>query len=274
MRKKPDIVHAQAAKLHRAGNAAPHAATLVFHTGLHKTGSTALQAYLAHNAASLKEASVAYASPTGKGGGPGNGQQLCELLQKGELSANQLDDSLTFHLDKCPAAIISSEDFSHFGMANWERIAEAGQRLHARIRIVTFVRDLAPYLASLHAQLLSGGETTLTFAEFAARSEIFAHVMNSLKCLAQVFHRDAMTLIHYESAVGAIDKAFLGSLGLPRDAYDATPLSVRVNRSLTEYEQGIIIRFAQSAGTHFARDLSRHLKARRPALTSTRCFDA
>jgi len=264
----------RAADLKRPRDASSTDRLFVLHTGLHKTGSTALQAYLAHNADRLMDAGVAYAFAPGKAESPGNGQHLYELIRKGAITATEMDDLLTLHLGNCPTAIISSEDFSHFGLAEWQRVVEASQRLNARIRTVTFVRDIAPYYSSLHAQLLGAGEATTGFQEFSARAEIFIPVMDSLKCLMQTFQRESMSVIHYESVVGAIDKAFLGTLGLPCESYDTAPLLERVNRSLTEFEQDIILNVTKSTGIQFARGLSGHLKARRPQLRFTRTYDA
>jgi len=83
-----------------------------------------------------------------------------------------------------------------------------------------------------------------------------------------------MTVIHYESVMDAIDKAFLGSIGLPCESYDAAPLRQRVNRSLTDFEQDVIVRFTKATGTQLARGLSGHLKARRPHLKTNRRIGA
>jgi hypothetical protein len=274
MRKKPTSTANHAATQRRPGDAGPNSKTFVFHTGIQKTGSTALQAYLALNAGRLKEAGVAYAFTTGPGVGPGNGQRLFELMHKGTVAPNLIDDLLTIYLDNCPTAIISSEAFTRFGQTEWQQISEASQRLHGRVRIVTFVRDLAPYCASLHSQLLSSGEIPIAFEAFADHAQFFQPVVDSLKCMLQMFQRDSMTVLHYESVIGAIDKAFLGSLGLSSDMYDAAPIRNRTNRSLTEFEQDIILRVIKSSGLQMARGLSGHLKERRPHLKFTRRFGA
>ena len=108
---------------------------------------------------------------------------------------------------------------------------------------------------------------------FAARADIFVPVMDSLRYLVQAFQREAMSVIHYESVVGALDKAFLGSLGIASESYDATPLRERVNRSLTDFEQDLIVRVTKVAGAQLARGLSGQLKARRPQLKPVRDAD-
>jgi hypothetical protein len=258
----------------RLVDAAPDGRVLVFHTGIHKTGSTALQTYLAHNADRLKKAGVAYVYATAKRQGPGNGQHLFELMHNRKVTPSQIDDLLTVHLDNCPTAIISSEDFTHFGLTEWQQIAEASQRLRGQVRTVTFVRDLAPYCSSLHAQLRGSGESHDTFKAFSAQSDIFVRIFDSLKCLLQTFKPESMTVLHYESVIAGIDKAFLGALGLPCDPYDTAPLLERANRSLTELEQDIVLRVTKSAGLQLARGLSGHLKVRRPDLKFTMHFDA
>jgi hypothetical protein len=256
----------------RTTRTAPSSRTLLFHAGLHKTGSTALQTYLTRNASRLTEAGVAYNFAAGNAGGPGNGQYLFELVRKGGITDDHIDELLAVHLGNCTTGIVSSEDFSHFGVAEWQRLASASGRLNARIRTATFVRDLAAYYSSLHAQLVGAGETTESFQEFAARPDIFAPVIASLRSQLEVFQRDAMTVIHYESVVGAIDKTFLGTLGLDCEAYDDAPLRARVNRSLTDFEQHIVLRVTRAIGIQLARRLSGHLKARRPQLKASRHY--
>jgi len=273
MQSDPTDARNRSTKRQSSASATNGGRTLVFHTGIHKTGSTALQAFLDLNVTRLEEAGVTYAYATGTGQGVGNGLHLFQMLREGGVSTELLDEMLTVYLGNCPTGIISSEDFTHFEPSQWQQIAEASRRLGARVKTITFIRDLAPYCASLHAQLVSAGEISVSLDDFVSNADVLAPVTRSLKSLMLAFQRDSMTVIHYESASGAIDRAFLGSLGLPSDSFDPSHLGDRANRSLTEYEQELVLRFNRSTGKQFARDLSRHLKTLRPNLVYARTFD-
>lgn len=239
---------------------------LYFHTGTHKTGSTALQAYLASNKDRLENVGISYEFPSGSNPALGNGQSFYELVHKHKISGKDLDEQIELYLAGRNAAICSSEDLTGFNLADWQRVKDTCEKLQVQVRTVTFVRDIAPFYYSLHGQLVKGGESYGTFAEFSERDQYFP-VLDSLRSMLQVFGREAMSVVHYEAAVGQMDKAFMSALGLSPEQFDRTSLEKRINRSLTEYEKEHLSRINKALGSQYSYEVSSMLMSRRPALS-------
>jgi len=248
------------------------ARTLHFHTGTHKTGSTALQVYLAANKELLGKSGVSYSFPEGADQSMGNGQYLYEHIYERNMQDSQLDELLEYYLAGQSMAICSSEDFTRFKLQEWRQINDACQRLQVQVRVVTFVRDIGPYYFSLHSQLIKGGEIHTSFAEFCKWNQYYP-VLDSIKCLLDVFGRESMSVIHYESVIDNLDIAFMQTVGLSADQYDSSPLKLTVNRSLTEYEQERLSFINKTTGRQYSHELSDLLLRRRPYLKSLKRFN-
>lgn len=246
--------------------------TLYFHTGTHKTGSTALQVYLATNKTLLGEAGVSYEFPDGTDQSMGNGQYFYDQIYERSMPDSQLDELLEFYLAGRTVAICSSEDFTRFKSQEWRQIKDACQRLQVQVKFVTFVRDFYPYYFSLHGQLIKGGESYTSFDEFCKRDQYFP-VLDSLRCLLALFGQEPMSVIHYESVIDHLDEAFMAAVGLPPEHYDSSPLKRTVNRSLTEYEQEILSRINETSGRQYSLELSDLLMRQRPHLKPVKRVD-
>lgn len=239
--------------------------TLYFHTGTHKTGSTALQAYLATNKAILHEVGVSYEHPAGTYQTMGNGQHLYEKVYEHCINENQLVELLEFYFSGRQKAICSSEDFSRFKLKDWQKVKDVCQRLHVQVKFVTFVRDISSYYFSLHGQLIKSGVISVAFDEFCKHNQL-SPVLDSLKCLLSLFGRESMFVIHYESAINILDKYFMSAIGLNPVHFDRSPLGNRINRSLIEYEQEIMSRITNATGQQYSYELSDLLMTQRPHL--------
>lgn len=239
--------------------------TLYFHTGTHKTGSTALQFYLTTNKKLLGEGGISYEFPPGTVQSMGNGQYFYEQLYERNMSASRLEELLELYLADRALAICSSEDFTRFKSQEWRQVIDACQRLQVQVKVVTFVRDIGPYYCSLHGQLIKGGQNYTSFSEFCKRDPYYP-VLDSLKCLLDVFGRESMSVIHYESVTDHLDTAFMGAVGLSAEHYDSSPLKITVNRSLTEYEQEILSNINESCGRQYSLELSGLLMEQHPNL--------
>lgn len=253
--------------------AADSVRTLYFHTGTHKTGSTALQAYLAANKTQLAESGVSYEFPEGMEQTMGNGQYFYNQIYDRQMSAIQLDALLEFYLSGRSTAICSSEDFTRLRCQEWQQVKDACQRLEINVKFVTFIRDIAPYYYSLYGQFIKGGEIYASFDEFCMRDQYFP-VLDSLKCLSDLFGQKAMSVIHYESVMGHLDSAFMPAIGLFFDQYDNSTLKQTVNRSLNEYEQEILTLVNATSGRQYSLELADFLMRQRPNLKPTKHIDA
>lgn len=239
--------------------------TLYFHTGTYKTGSTALQAYLCANKELLGEAGIIYEFPPGTDQSMGNGQYFYSQLYERNMSDAQLEELLEFYLGGRTTAICSSENFTRFRYQEWQQVIDACQRLLVQVKVVTFVRDIGPYYFSFHGQLIKGGENHTSFSEFCKRDQYYP-VLDSMKCLLDIFGRESMSVIHYESVTDHMDTAFMEAVGLAPENYDSSPLKITVNRSLTEYEQEILSRINEATGRQYSLELSDMLMRKHPHL--------
>jgi hypothetical protein len=203
----------------------------------------------------------------------GNGQYFYEQLYERNVPESQLEALLEFYLASRQMAICSSEDFTRFKRQEWQKIKDACQRLQVQAKFVTFVRDIGPYYFSLHGQLIKGGENYASFDEFCNRDQYFP-VLDSLRCLLDLFGQESMSVIHYESTINCLDSKFMRAVGLSPEHYDNTPLKQTVNRSLTEYEQEILSRINKTSGRQYSQELSDLLMRQRPHLKPAKHMNA
>ena len=245
---------------------------LYVHTGTWKTGSTALQAYLESNKSQLTGAGISYEFRPGADHKEGNGRYLAQELLDRQLPSATLDRILEDYFADREVAICSSEDFTSFRREEWEQILDASKRLACQVRTITYVRDVGPYYASLHAQLFKAGQHYADLQEFCTQ-DCYRTVLDSLKCLCELFGRKSMTVIHYESAVDKIDVPFMEDLDIDPDDFDRSMLAKPTNRSFTKYEMEALRNVIKKTGGQFAPDLAIHLLERRPHLKPDRMLD-
>jgi len=240
--------------------------TLYFHTGTQKTGSSALQAYLYANKFDLGVAGVSYEFINGEYLPlTGNGQHLFNQIRKFNISDSQLEELLELYFTGRETTICSSEDFTWFKPKEWQQIKHACQRLQVQAKFVTFVRNIDQFYYSAYGQLVKNHGLSVSFDEFYKQDQ-YLLVLDSLKCLLDVFGRESMSVIHYESAMNKIDSVFMAAIGLLPENYDSRALQQIVNRSLTKYEQEIISRVNESIGPQYGSELAQVLIGNNPHL--------
>lgn len=236
---------------------------LYFHTGTWKTGSTALQAYLYSNRSYLANLGISYEFRQGADHKEGNGRYLCRELFDRQLSHATLNTILEDYLAERRVGLCSSEDFTRFRKQEWEQVIDASHRLSVQVRTITYIRDVGPYYGSLHAQLFKAGQHYCDLEEFCMQ-DCYRTVMDSLKCLRDLIGREAMTVIHYDSAVDKIDSPLTAALGVGPSGFDRSMLAGRSNRSLSKYEMEILGDLIKRTGEQFAPDLAIRLLERHP----------
>jgi hypothetical protein len=246
---------------------------LHFHTGTWKTGSTALQIFLDRNRPALAEAGVSYEFQPQADHNAGNGSHLRGRLLGLHLAPPLLAGMLEDHFAGRNSAICSSEGFTQFGASEWQQLIDVCGHLHIDIRVITYVRDIAPYYLSLHAQLFKSGEHHATIEEYS-NIDCYRPVMNSLRCMHDMLGRSVMTVLHYESTMDRLEAPFLGALGIQAAGFDLSVLSQQLNRSLSQYEMDILRDLIEKTGVQLASNLAALLLERRPALKADRTADA
>lgn len=238
---------------------------LYLHTGTWKTGSTALQAHLNVNSARLAELGVSYVLFPNAEPWEGNATTLCGQLLGQHVPSHRLIEILQAYLGDRPTAICSSENFTSFRNAEWTQLLDAASHLQVEVRTITYLRDIAPYYQSMHAQAFKGGEHYCDLAKFS-RIDRYATVVESLRSMLENFGGARMTVAHYESTRGAVDGPLMAALGIDPSRLDGTTLEKPINRSLTGYEMRLLAALIEKTGQQFANDLSNFLLRRRPDL--------
>ena len=236
-----------------------------FHTGTHKTGSTALQAFFSANQASLATHGINYAFPLGADEHMGNGQTSFEAINGLTPNDPHIGAILDCYLGDRDMAICSSEDFTRWGEREWRAIIAACQSRGIHIIAITFVRDIGPYYSSLHGQLSRCGETQERFEAFCSRDQYYP-VLHSLRYMLDLLGRESVLVIHYESAKNDLGSAILDVLGLPYASFNHTPVQRVVNRSLTEYEKRLLSDLNHATGSQYSYEFSNTLVRKWPHL--------
>jgi hypothetical protein len=245
---------------------------LYFHTGTWKTGSTALQAHLNHNRSRLGEAGISYEFPSLADPKAGNGGHLSQELFDRQLPQPTLVGILEDYFADRRIAVCSSEDFTKFRRDEWEQIRDASSRLASEVRTITYVRDVGSYYASMHAQSFKAGEHYCDLKEFSAE-DCYRTVVDSLKCLHELFGPEAMTVAHYESVINGIDAPFMAALNIQPNDLDRAVLAKKSNRSFTQYEMEALRKIIKGTGRQYAEQLAIFLLERRPDLQSNSTLD-
>jgi hypothetical protein len=245
---------------------------LYFHTGTWKTGSTALQLHLSHNQARLAELGISYEFRGEARRQEGNGNSLNSELQGRHVPSSILAGLLEDYFAGRAVAICSSEDFTGFQRAEWEQIFEACDRIGVQARTITYVRDVAPYYRSMHAQLFKAGQYSAELRDFC-RGNCYLAVVESLRVLHELLGRDAMSVFHYESTLQRVDAPFMTAIGVAPDQLDGSMLAKRPNRSFTNYEMELLRRVIRLTGAQYAPELSIYLIDRRPSLKPERVLE-
>jgi hypothetical protein len=198
-------------------------ACLVLHVGQHKTGSKALQAFLARNARALADAGVAYSVDEADARGvvayARSHFRLFALLRReadenaAATGARDFIASLESERRRlaAPRVVVSAEDLFDMQTAHempfaLEVVETAARRLAGlaashgyQTRVVVYLRRQDHLLAAHYAQLVKGpSRSDLDFAEFARRFEPRLDSRRILGAWEAAFGRSAIVVRPYE----------------------------------------------------------------------------
>lgn len=229
---------------------------LILHIGPGKSGSSALQSWLALNQERLARLDVGYHVSHDKARAfrinAGNAGPLRAML--GQPAFPAVDFERHYFLGH-PHAIISGEQLQLLETSSAERLLGWADSAGVTVTVVGVLRNVYDYFHSTWLQTIKRRNQAETFATFAERRSRFRH-------LDVVDHWEGLApsrWIHYDTERDRLAEAFCERAGL--DASALTPMSARrVNRSLTPEEADILqalVRWQLEAGLEVRDDFSR-----------------
>lgn len=223
---------------------------LWIHAGGHKTGSTAIQNYLAFGGLKTTAPHFFYrrvsAAKDPKHVGIGNGQLLFELLEAKE----NLEKALKEYMSSAGEAIVSSENLSLISLEGWQNLNNAAASQGIRLEVVFFVRDPVQFLTAMYDQFLKEGKVAVGFKEWVVQAE-WRHA-SALRRLAAAFPQERLRVRHYDSEKRQLLSVFFQALGIssPKLSPLVNQIGI-VNRSLTPSERDLLLWINQTHPTPF-----------------------
>jgi hypothetical protein len=221
--------------------------TVYVHIGLHKTGTSSIQAFLRKNKPALLERGWLYPRTGWTAGGHHN--LAYELLGRKRFSeaAGRLSE-LEAEIAQAPNAIVSSEELEFLELAEVRRLKAAiGER---ETRILVYLRRQDALIGSTYAQQVKMGARMKPFDDYALAS-LYNPRFDFAQLLSRwggVFGREALevAVVSDETAGPRLYDDFLARVGLG-EAADLPRPGKRMNESPTAAEIEILRRAADKA---------------------------
>lgn len=221
--------------------------TVYLHIGLHKTGTSSLQAWLKKNKPALQRLGYLYPRTGWTSGGHHN--LAYELLGRKRFSeAPGRLAELEAEIASSPNAILSSEEFEFLELSDVRRLKAAlGER---EARIVVYLRRQDALVASSYAQQVKMGARMKPFSDYL-RASLYNPRFDFAQLLgrwAGVFGPDSLNVgvVSAETAGPRLFDDFLGRVRLP-EAADLPRPPKRLNESPSAVEIEIIRRATDRA---------------------------
>lgn len=234
-----------------------HLRRLIFHIGAVKTGTSAIQRFLAANTVPLRGAGLDYLHgepPLGQLPTIGNGVPLFQYFLHGERDQQKLENLLSGYFGTQPGAIVSFEMLSSLPEGGWRAVLKACEARNIEPSFVYYVRNVYPFYLSAYNQLVKNHGLTSTFEEFAGQRSIF-NCAAVLGLLTSLVGPERVHAAHYESEQANICEHFLATVcpGADRTKF-AFPAGL-VNRSLDEPELRLMRIANKYPAAHFPGEL-------------------
>ncbi len=224
---------------------------VILHIGFHKTGSSALQVFLATNADRLAAAGIGYPYPdpeqiVATGGCSGNAVQV--LYRGGFMNGFKVGGDIESRLNEAyfeklaeviatvpqDAALVSSEALSAASRENLTHFIEILRPFHD-IEIVCFVRDPFDFVLSCWLQMMKDGTQTFCFSSYMDKVIDGAYSPSMLNSFA-FFHCLELPLkvLNFDHRRHNIAEPFLRAIGAENLIGQVELTTTReANRSLT-----------------------------------------
>jgi len=220
----------------------------LLHIGAPKTGSTALQKFLAMNRESLRRLGLDYPDVSLRGYGHhdlaflvGGGYPAWATPQERTLEA--LARELADKVADSPMVALSSENF--YLLPNPRGVAQLLEQAGIRVggvRVIVYLRRQDEAHLSWYNQAVKAQGYTGTVAENIAETEPLWNYAAQLERWATVFGRDNLVVQIYQTPDtpgGDIRRDFLRLAGLPGNGFDFPEENVnsRINTEILEFQR-------------------------------------
>jgi hypothetical protein len=211
-----------------------HSRRLILHIGAPKTGTSAIQRFLASNIESFRLIGMDYLNaepPRADLHTAGNGLPIFLYFEHAEADPKKLESWINGYFGTQRTAIVSSELLSSIAVAGWRQIIEACQAQNITTFVIYYVRNVYPFYISTYNQLVKHNSVTESFEEFVEHNPVF-NCADRLTFIADLIGVDRLTVAHYESEQKNICEHFLSVISPAADKANFEFHIGRVNRSL------------------------------------------
>ncbi|MEJ5992457.1 hypothetical protein WG902_20825 [Ramlibacter sp. PS3R-8] len=212
--------------------------TLYIHIGCGKTGSSALQVWLNHQADVLRRLGVDYPSFGRRklddyAITSGNGKKLIDAIAAGEGEAFMQELAKS----PCGKIFLSSEAFQSLSDETLRDLKAQAARVGLRVAIIVYVRDVYDYVYSAYQQLIKRHLGTQTFRMYGLKRDKIQQ-FEVVASFARNFEN--LHVYHYDSErERGLEKSMLEALGVNPAKVPPMP-DTKVNRSLDAEESELL----------------------------------
>jgi hypothetical protein len=235
-----------------------HSRRIIFHLGAPKTGTSAIQRFLASNIENFRDIGLDYLNgepPRGELHTTGNGLPIFLYFDRAEAEPKKLESLIDGHFRTQRTAIVSSELLSSIPVAGWQNIIDACQAQSITPFVIYYVRNVYPFYVSSYNQLVKHNGTTDSFEEFVELNSVFA-CADRLHFLTELIGPERLTIAHYESEKEYICEHFFSLIAPTADTSHFEFHATRVNRSLDEPELRLMRIANRFPKAHFPGELA------------------
>jgi len=240
---------------------------LILHIGLPKTGSSAIQLFLASHRSLLETNGIFYQSPEVQSSVEiisGNATDLLDLLRhKRFIDAERF---LLAHVAADGLSLLSAENLSRATAEEWAALKVLCRETGIEIeRIIFFIRDVEPFLISAYDQLVKRHGAAVGFSQWARKCEWMHY--NACRAVDAVFEAALLCPLHYDTCKENLLATFFAEICCVTPELDKQIKlheGTRVNRSLTACERKYLEKINSVFGAVFSQRVSDEFIYRSP----------
>lgn len=219
--------------------------TLYIHAGGGKTGTSALQNFLAKNKNTLESYGFKYYTKTIVDSDytitSGNGLSLVNAIKNNKNDV-VLKCLLKNYVDGFDKGICSSEYFASLSETEWYKLLNLSKTLSIQVNIVFYVRNVGPFLVSAYDQVIKRHAYSLSFDSFVSSDSWLSAYYFSLINFNKMRGVVSLNVLSYDKLKKNLEESFLKSVGINQKNYTNFNITKKtVNRSLVKEERDLLL---------------------------------